>query len=127
MPPLSLTQWKYASAIVAPSVKSVPGCLVTIAPSLIGVPVAFTPGLVPHFDTSAAACVVVLPPPPAVEAPVLLLLLLPHAETTTDRPTTKTNSVKTDRAFREPRCFLTAPPPRLDTSPRRPQRRDDRY
>jgi hypothetical protein len=32
------------------SLKSVPGCLVLIAPRLIGVPVAATPGLVPHDD-----------------------------------------------------------------------------
>ena len=52
MPPLSLTQLKYAWAMLAPSVKSVPGCLVTIAPTLIGVPVAFVPGFFPHFVTS---------------------------------------------------------------------------
>ena len=50
---------------VAISVKSVPGCLVAIAPILIGAPVAFCPFL-PHFVTSPAAfAVVVLPPPPA--------------------------------------------------------------
>jgi hypothetical protein len=32
------------------SLKSVPGCLVSIAPRLIGVPVAATPGLVPQAD-----------------------------------------------------------------------------
>jgi hypothetical protein len=32
------------------SLKSVPGCLVLIAPMLIGVPVAATPGLVPHDE-----------------------------------------------------------------------------
>jgi hypothetical protein len=32
------------------SLKSVPGCLVSIAPRLIGVPVAATPGLVPHDE-----------------------------------------------------------------------------
>src|SRR5512133_4273491 len=106
MPPLSLTQLKYAFAIWAPSVKSVPGCLVTISPSLIGVPLAFTPGLVPHLETSvAAAACVDAPPPPAVDE--LLLLLLPHAETKSERPTASTNSVKTDRVLREPRCFLT--------------------
>ena len=35
-----------------PSLKSVPGCLVLIVPMLIGVPVAFTPGLGPHDDVS---------------------------------------------------------------------------
>jgi hypothetical protein len=33
-----------------PSLKSVPGCLVSIVPMLIGVPVAFTPGLGPQLD-----------------------------------------------------------------------------
>jgi hypothetical protein len=32
------------------SLKSVPGCLVLIAPMLIGVPVAATPGLVPQDE-----------------------------------------------------------------------------
>jgi hypothetical protein len=35
-----------------PSLKSVPGCLVSIVPMLIGVPVALTPGFGPHFDVS---------------------------------------------------------------------------
>ena len=33
-----------------PSLKSVPGCLVSIVPMLIGEPVALTPGLGPHDD-----------------------------------------------------------------------------
>src|SRR5215475_7792089 len=40
-----------------PSLKSVPGCLVSIVPMLIGVPVAFTPGLGPHFEVSVEALV----------------------------------------------------------------------
>jgi len=39
------------------SVKSVPGCLVLIAPSGIGVPVAATPGLGPHDDVLVDALV----------------------------------------------------------------------
>src|SRR6266478_4912398 len=35
-----------------PSEKSVPGCLVSIVPTLIGVPVAATPGFGPHFEMS---------------------------------------------------------------------------
>jgi hypothetical protein len=54
MPPLSLTQSKYAFAVFGMSVKSVPGCLVAIAPSLIGVPLAFCPLPRPHFDAAAA-------------------------------------------------------------------------
>src|SRR3954452_9967954 len=95
MPPLSLTQLKYASAMLAPSVKSVPGCLVTIAPTLIGVPVAFVPGFFPHFVTSAAFFAVVELPPPPVD--VLLLSSLPHAATKTDRPATSTSNASAGR------------------------------
>ena len=55
MPPLALTQAKYAAAMFGMSVNDVPGWLVAIAPSGIGVPVAFTPGLVPHCDVLTAA------------------------------------------------------------------------
>src|SRR6185312_2001758 len=110
MPPLSLTHVKYACAVVAPSVKSVPGCLVTMAPSLIGVPVAFVPGFVPHFVTSPAAGAV--PPLVAagaapVDADVLLLLLLPHALSTTARPTARTT---TSAAHVLPLFPINAPP-----------------
>src|SRR6202044_3650777 len=47
-PPLALTQAKYAPSMFSMSLKSVPGSLVSIAPMLIGVPVAATPGLVPQ-------------------------------------------------------------------------------
>ena len=50
IPPLALTHAKYAPAMFSMSLKSVPGCLVLIAPMLIGVPVAATPGFVPHED-----------------------------------------------------------------------------
>ena len=42
------------------SLKSVPGCLVLIAPMLIGVPVAATPGLVPQDDVETALALEVL-------------------------------------------------------------------
>ena len=107
MPPLSLTQLKYAWAMLAPSVKSVPGCLVTIAPTLIGVPVAFVPGFVPHFVTSLAAFAVVeLPPPPLLDV-VLSLLLLPHAATSTDRPATSTSNASAGRHLSQPKIVLT--------------------
>src|SRR5689334_16854047 len=48
----------------AMSVKSVPGCWVLIVPRLIGVPVAATPGLLPHAEVSEP------PPPPPLEADV---------------------------------------------------------
>src|SRR5690349_1664344 len=128
MPPLSLTQLKYACAIVAPSVKSVPGCLVTIAPSLIGVPLAFTPGFFPHFVTSPAAGVADPPPlvaaAPPVEADVLLLLLLPQALSTTARPTARTT---TSAAHVLPLFPINAPPSLDQISSRRDQtRRVDR-
>ena len=59
-PPLAFTQAKYAFAMFAMSVKAVPGWLVSIAPSGIGVPVAATPGLVPHGDVLTVAVLGVL-------------------------------------------------------------------
>src|ERR1700691_1228053 len=50
IPPLALTHVKYAPSMFSMSLKSVPGCLVSIAPMLIGVPVAATPGLVPQDE-----------------------------------------------------------------------------
>ena len=87
MPPLSLTQAKYALIMFGPSVKSVPGCLVSIVPMLIGVPVALTPGLGPHDEVLTAVPLLVLvlaavEPALAAEllaAPLLPLLLLLHA------------------------------------------------
>src|SRR5215467_3619171 len=70
-----------------PSLKSVPGCLVSIVPILIGVPVAFWPGLGPHDDVSVdpppelAELLVELElelPPLLAAGLLLLLLLLPH-------------------------------------------------
>jgi hypothetical protein len=68
-----------------PSLKSVPGCLVSIVPMLIGDPVALTPGLGPHDDVSVEPPELLEPPlldelePPLLAAGVLLeLLLLPH-------------------------------------------------
>jgi hypothetical protein len=67
-----------------PSLKSVPGCLVSIVPMLIGLPLALTPGFGPHDEVLAedppplalleAAVEPPEPPPPLLE----LLLLLPH-------------------------------------------------
>src|SRR5919199_855089 len=64
MPPLSLTQLKYALAAVVIGVKSMPGIFVTIAPSLTGVPVAFFPFASPHFTAALDAVLLVPPPPP---------------------------------------------------------------
>src|SRR3954467_3145736 len=62
MPPLSLTQSKNAFAVLGMSVMSVPGCLVAIAPSLIGSPVAFWPVPAPHLGAAAAAGAAVFVP-----------------------------------------------------------------
>jgi hypothetical protein len=55
MPPFAFTQAKYAAAMFGMSVNEVPGWLVAMAPSAIGVPVAATPGLVPHVEVLTAA------------------------------------------------------------------------
>src|ERR1700733_2381287 len=79
MPPLAFTQAKYAAAMFAMSVNDVPGWLVTMPPSTIGVPVAATPGLVPHVEVStvpAAAVDVAVGVPLLVGLVVLLVVLL---------------------------------------------------
>jgi hypothetical protein len=77
-----------------PSLKSVPGCLVSIVPMLIGLPVAFTPGLGPQLEVfadppleplDAAVDPPALPPDPPPE--LLLLLLLPQPATRASAPT----------------------------------------
>src|SRR5581483_5365931 len=96
-------------SMFGPSLKSVPGCLVSIVPMLIGVPVAATPGFGPHDDVSldppplelelAPPDVdVELDPPLLAAAPLELelLLLLPHAATNMAAMTAA--STKTRRA-----------------------------
>jgi len=56
------------------SVNDVPGWLVAIAPSGIGVPVAFTPGFVPHCDVLTAAplgAADAVPPDELLDPPLL--------------------------------------------------------
>ena len=55
MPPLSLTQLKYAAATLPIVVKSTPGISMSIPPSLIGVPLAFLPVPAPQTDFFADA------------------------------------------------------------------------
>jgi hypothetical protein len=87
---------KYAIIMFGPSLKSVPGCLVSIVPTLIGVPVAATPAFGPHDDVASDPPLELEPPEleldVAVDPPLLaaepppeleLLLLLPHAATST--------------------------------------------
>jgi hypothetical protein len=57
------------------SVNDVPGWLVAMPPRAIGVPVAFTPGLVPHCDVLT---VVLLELAAGLLAGVLAGVLLPH-------------------------------------------------
>src|ERR1700733_4744504 len=74
-----------------PSLKSVPGCLVSMVPMLIGVPVAATPDFGPHEDVLVEVAAVValavelvaLEPPALLVALLLLLLLLPSAASAT--------------------------------------------
>src|SRR6187455_765302 len=66
MPPLSLTQSKYAFATLPTVVKSTPGMSMSMPPSLIGVPVAFLPVPRPQTDFFADA----LPDPTGACAPV---------------------------------------------------------
>jgi hypothetical protein len=83
--------------MLAWSVKSVPGCLVLMVPSLIGLPVAATPGLGPHeevFVLAAPLLVVALDELDAAPLAALLLLLLlellvlPHPASASSRATT---------------------------------------
>src|SRR5215475_7967290 len=105
MPPLALTQAKYAAAMFGISVNDVPGWLVAIAPSGIGVPVAFTPGLVPHCDVFTAALLGAADAVPP-ELPEPLLLHPPAASV----PRTAASA----RAARAPGlCFLVATYPHL--------------
>src|SRR3954468_3169460 len=117
MPPLSLTQSKYAFAVFGMSVKSVPGCFVAMAPSLMAVPLAFWPLPGPPFEAAAlwpplagVPCDELLapddddeleleldPPPP------------PHAATV--RATAATTAGRTERVRADLRSMRMAPPP----------------
>ena len=104
MPPLALTQEKYAFAMFEMSVNDVPGWLVTITPRLIGVPVAATPGLVPHCDVFTVAVLGLLLGVLLVEL-LLLLLLQPAAASI---PATATNPT-TARGLSACTRVLTSP------------------
>src|SRR3954469_6520986 len=117
IPPLSLTQSKYAFAVFGMSVKSVPGCFVAMPPTLMGVPLAFLPLPRPHF-----AAAVLSPPLAGVLCAELLLapddeleLELepppppPHAATV--RATAATTAGRTERVRAVLRSMRMAPPP----------------
>src|SRR2546429_8157316 len=90
MPPLSFTQLKKAWAIPVIGVKSTPGCLVTIAPSLMGVPLALLPFPSPHFDGAT--------PPLELEVP-LLMEAPPQAPTRTTKLTASASSAAPRHGF----------------------------
>jgi uroporphyrinogen-III decarboxylase len=86
-----------------PSEKSVPGCLVSIVPTLIGEPVAATPGFGPHFETSALEPEPLDPLEPLEPLDVLELVLgaagllvvelLPHAARTSAPATAPSKTI----------------------------------
>jgi hypothetical protein len=93
----------------------VPGYLVTIAPTLIGAPVAFWPLPRPHFEASAEELVVALPGSLALVAVELLLVppsSPPQAARTTETQTSVSATASrgwkliTDDAKRTPRARL---------------------
>ena len=95
------------------SVNDVPGWLVAIAPRGIGVPVAATPGLVPHCDVltvelpDVLVALGVLPLPLPLPLVVLLLLLHPAAASNPITATRPTTARTPEMCFR----MLTYPPP----------------
>src|SRR5215472_13932232 len=115
MPPLALTQSKYALAIFGMSVNEVPGWLVAMAPSGIGVPVAWTPGLVPHCDVLTVAALAEADEVLAgVEddplAAVLLLLLLQPAAARARAAAASTIILRVRCARGAGMCILIYPP-----------------
>ena len=114
-PPLALTQAKYAFAMFGMSVNEVPGWLVAIAPSTIGVPVAATPGLVPHCDVLTADVLAGLLALDELAAALelaleleLLLLLQPAAAMATAAASTIV--LRADSTFGTNKCALISPP-----------------
>ena len=118
MPPLAFTQAKYAFAMFGMSVNEVPGWLVAMAPSAIGVPVAATPGLVPHCDVLVAdvlaldvlvAVLVLAGVLELLELPLELgLLLQPAAAIAT--AAARTIVLRADSTFGTGICALISPP-----------------
>src|SRR5690349_19819258 len=89
------------------SVNEVPGWLVAMAPSGIGVPVALTPGLLPQLDVSTVAAPALLDEPaagvdPVVPVLLLLLLLQPAAA--------RARAAASRIVLRAALCLLICPP-----------------
>jgi hypothetical protein len=103
-----------------PSLKSVPGCLVSIVPMLIGDPVALTPAFGPHDEVSLDPVLavvelldeLVLPPLLAAGALLVLLLLLPPhpARMAAPRTAAKASSRRARGTYSN---NLTISPPRV--------------
>src|SRR3954464_8379198 len=115
MPPLSLTQSKYAFAVFGMSVKSVPGCFVAMPPSLMGVPLAFWPLPRPHFEAAALSPPLAGVPCDELLAPDDAELELeleppppPHAATV--KATATTTAGRTERVRADLRSMRMAPP-----------------
>jgi hypothetical protein len=91
------------------SVNDVPGWLVTIPPSGIGVPVAATPGLVPHFEVLTVLV------PGALDEAVLVgelaalvvVVLLLHPAAAMATAAARTIILRADSAFI---CLFISPP-----------------
>jgi len=89
-----------------PSLKSVPGCLVSIVPMLIGVPVAFTPGFLPQADVLLEPVLALVLELVALDAPLaallelveLLELLLPHAASVNAAPISAASAIMRTRS-----------------------------
>src|SRR3954454_25000703 len=114
MPPLSLTQSKYAFAEFGMSVKSVPSSFVAMPPSLIGVPLAFWPLPRPHFEAAALSpplagvlCAELLAP----DDDELELDPPPPPQPATVRATAATTAGRTERVRADLRSMRMAPPP----------------
>src|SRR5215208_4902950 len=114
MPPLSLTHLKYASAVLAISVKSVPGCLVLIAPSLIGVPLAFLPLPRPHLEAACLPVSPANPPPSSPPPPPLSLSSSPQAATNSAKPIASAASMTILRERPNTSLILTGVSPPRD-------------
>jgi hypothetical protein len=97
------------------SVNDVPGWLVTITPSGIGVPVATTPGLVPHCEVLTAAAlagaVALLGGALVLVLVVVLLVLLLHAAAVIAMAAASTTVLRAEiMAPRDGICPLICPP-----------------
>jgi hypothetical protein len=90
------------------SLKSVPFCFVLIAPMLIGVPVAATPGLVPQAEVLTAPPLELLDAdePPAADVEVLVVELELELLQAARTPSARAASVASNIRERRPGCLF---------------------